>query len=238
MSASIQPIYLLADSHLLFWSDNGRPFLRSVRERIEADEPKAAYIGAANGDQPEFFSIFEAAMELIGIRDCRMISSAYDEEDRAYLSDADIILLAGGEVDRGWQVMDETGMGEDVVGMYHGNAVVIGVSAGAVLLGLKGWKHQDPEEEDHIFDALELVPCVIDAHDEANQWNRLKKVIVLSGSYHRGVALPAGSGIIYHPDVSMEPVRQPVTEFMVKDEDVVDTLLFPPDASEEPPAQT
>ena len=77
MTSTPQPIYLFADSQLLFWRSKDALFLRSLREVLDEDSPKAAYIGASNGDDPEFYSIFTAAMEGIGIHECRMILSSF-----------------------------------------------------------------------------------------------------------------------------------------------------------------
>ena len=63
----VKPLFLLADSQLLFWRRGGAPFLNSVRDVIDVSSPKAAYIGASNADDPEYYSIFVAAMEMIGI---------------------------------------------------------------------------------------------------------------------------------------------------------------------------
>ncbi len=71
----MQPIYLLADSQLLFWKENGNLFLSSIKALLHS-HPKAAYIGVSNGDAPEFYAIFIAAMDGIDIQDCRMIRSA------------------------------------------------------------------------------------------------------------------------------------------------------------------
>lgn len=57
-----QPLYLLADSQLLFWKRDGRPLLETALDGLARDKPlSAAYIGASNGDRPEFYEIFEAA---------------------------------------------------------------------------------------------------------------------------------------------------------------------------------
>ena len=72
--STIKPIFLLADSQLLFWrEEGGEPFLARARKLMEQDAPervfKAAYLGASNGDAPEFYDLFVAAMGEIGIRD-------------------------------------------------------------------------------------------------------------------------------------------------------------------------
>jgi cyanophycinase-like exopeptidase len=207
----MQPIFMLADSQLLFWTERGRPFLERVRERLGGGPHVAGYVGAANGDRPEFFSIFQAAMEQVGIRDCRMIRSEYGPHERASLLAADVVLLAGGDVARGWRVMERTGMGADLVARYRGGAVLMGVSAGAVLLGQKGWA--DEEGEPRPFDTLGLVPLVVDAHDEARGWDRLRRVIqAVPGGLH-GVGIPTGGGLVYGPDGDLQSVRWPVARF-------------------------
>jgi len=197
----MQPIFMLADSQLLFWTERGRPFLDRVRERL-GGRPVAAYVGAANGDRPEFFSIFQGAMEQVGIRDCRMIRSEYGHGDRASLLAAEVVLLAGGDVARGWRVMERTGMGADLVARQRSGVVLMGVSAGAVLLGQKGWA--DDEGEPRPFDTLGLVPLVVDAHDEARRWDRLRRVIQAPPGGLHGVGIPTGGGLVYAPDRSHE----------------------------------
>ena len=48
------PVYLFSDSQLLFWKSDGICFLNSVTEGLQKNSLKAAYIGASNGDLPEF----------------------------------------------------------------------------------------------------------------------------------------------------------------------------------------
>src|SRR5215467_3144281 len=108
---ALQPIYLFADSQLLFWRTAEGLFLNRITEPLTAAPPRAAYVGASNGDDPQFYAIFEFAMEGIGVRDCRMIRSSFSADDESFIREADIVLLAGGDVERGWQVLSETGLG-------------------------------------------------------------------------------------------------------------------------------
>ena len=99
----LQPLYLLADSQLLFWKRQDRLLLEVALDGLARDTPlRAAYIGASNGDRPEFYEIFEAAMDAIGITDRRMIDSSFGPGDRAFLERAQLIVLAGGDVRLGW----------------------------------------------------------------------------------------------------------------------------------------
>jgi cyanophycinase len=227
MPTSLKPIFLLADSQLLFWRDEkGNRFLDRARTLIDADgagrAPKAAYVGASNGDLHEFYELFLGAMAEIGIRDCRQIFSQPNAEELAFLKEADIILLAGGDVRRGWTVFEETGLKEKLVERYYAGAILIGVSAGAVQLGLKGWSEEGPE----IFDTLRLVPFVIDVHDEGS-WTGLLRAVPRAGEHARGFGIPTGGGALYHPDYSLEPVRHPLTEVETTDDGLRQALLMP-----------
>jgi hypothetical protein len=232
--STVKPIFLLADSQLLFWrEESGEPFLARARALLDADGEtrafKAAYLGASNGDAPEFYQLFVAAMEEIGIRDCRLIPSAPTPEDRSFLHQADLILLAGGDVELGWDVFELTGLREAVAQRYYGGSLLLGVSAGAVQLGLKGWN-----EDEKIFDTFRLVPFVIDVHDEPG-WHRLSQIVPRAGEHARGFGIPTGGGALYHPDHSVEPVRHPLVEISQEDDGVRQSLLLPGEVSEAAP---
>jgi hypothetical protein len=193
----LRSIFLLADSQLLFWRENGQLLLERVVKARTRDRLKAAYVGASNGDNPDFYAIFVAAMEGVGVFDCSMIPSAVSEADLAFLNDADIILLAGGDVEIGWQTFLTNGLDKHIVRRYFEGATLIGISAGAVQLGL-GY--------------LKLVPFIIGAHEESTNWKTTRELLRLSGSNTRAIGLPTGGGALYHPDHTVEPLRHPLKE--------------------------
>lgn len=229
MNGPIKPIYLLADSQLLFWKNEEVLFLQSIRDRIDSAEPSAAYIGASNHDNPEFYSIFQAAMQGIGVRNYRMIQSTFSEEDEQFLASADIILLAGGDVHKGWETFMETGMKNSITKRYYEGAVLIGVSAGAVQLALGHLAPGSvtPAEFEYTF---KFVPFLLDVHDEDKHWARLKHTVRTMGNNMAGLGIPSGGGIIYHADQTLEAVRQPVNEFTMNQEKMMYCLVYPPDA--------
>ncbi len=225
MAGNLKPIFLLADSQLLFWRDeDGQRFLERARALIEAESPgnspKAAYLGASNGDAPEFFDLFVAAMAEIRINDCRHVPARPSNEDFAFLNEAALILLSGGDVKRGWQAFQESGVKEKIAERYYAGAILVGVSAGAVQLGLKGW------DEGEVFDTLSLVPFVVDVHDEPN-WTGLQRSLPQAGEHARGFGIPSGAGALYHPDYSVEPVRSPLTEMERSESGLRQSLLMP-----------
>jgi hypothetical protein len=233
--STIKPIFLLADSHLLFWRDQDGLFLARARALLDAAEeaaerdgraPRAAYLGASNGDAPEFYDLFRAAMEQIGIADCCQIPSRPAAQDLERLTGADLILLAGGSVEAGWRAFKEAGLDQRLVERYYGGALLIGISAGAVQLGLKGWDDAGGQA----LDMLRIVPFVIDAHDEPG-WGRLQAAVRQAGEHGRGLGIPSGGGALYHPDYSIEPIRQAVTEVEQTENGVRQSLLLPGEIS-------
>jgi len=186
--------------------------------------PKAAYIGASNGDSPEFYSLFQAAMSGIDVSVCRMIPSSPSEEDRKFLASADLVLLAGGDVAEGWNVFEKNGMKEMIVQKRYDGSVLVGVSAGAVQLGLATLLESTTMTKRLLF---QFTPFHVEAHDEQNEWWNLRALVNLSGDGSRGVGIPSGGGLIYGPDGSLEPVRKNLAEFCRQGDQIIETLLLP-----------
>ncbi|MGC2696308.1 MAG: Type 1 glutamine amidotransferase-like domain-containing protein [Candidatus Angelobacter sp.] len=220
----IKPLYLLADSQLLFRQGDGQ----SLTDRIRADLPslnaKAAYIGASNGDQAEFYALFLAAMDGMGVTDCRMISAQLSSEDREFLGQADLVLLAGGDVERGWQVFEQKGIKDVISRKRYEGSVLVGVSAGAVQLGLGALTDASVPKKLELFG---FAPFYVGAHEEKQEWWDLRALVRLSPIGVRGIGIPAGGGAIYSPDGTLEPVRQPLTELAKEGDQVVERLLMP-----------
>jgi cyanophycinase len=222
----MQPIYLFADSQLLFWRNRDGLFLDSIRELIDGSAPRAAYLGASNGDDPAFYSIFEAAMEGIGIDNCRMILSSLPADDQSFIGDSDVILLAGGDVERGWNVFNETGLKDVIIRKYYEGAVLIGISAGAVQLGMFGLSEVEGSAN-RLIDTFKLIPFIIGTHEEKEEWISLKWAMDLLNGSVKGIGIPSGGGLIYHPDHSIEAIRYPSYEFTMRDGELNCSFLIP-----------
>ena len=222
----LQPLYLLADSQLLFWKDQDRLLLETALEGIPSDiAVSAAYIGASNGDRPEYYEIFEAAMDAIGITDRSMIASSFGADDRGSLERARLIVLAGGDVRLGWKTFERTGMKEVILDRYAQGAVLVGVSAGAVQLGRYGIVETPQSPAVELLDVFQLVPSVIDTHDERAEWARLSRAIQSLEGAATGLGIPSGGGVIVHADTSIEPLRRPAHEFRFEGTCVAHSLL-------------
>jgi peptidase E len=219
----VKPICLFADSSLLFWQAAGF-FLGASSNSSEPAPAKAAYIGASNGDKPEFYSIFTAAMEGLGVHNYRMIRSSFSKEDVAFIDEADIILLAGGDVERGWNVFSKNGLPDILIRRYKEGTTLIGVSAGAVQLGSFGMRVGALSAE-NLIPMLGLVPFIVGVHEEREEWARLKQTIRLATPKAKGIGIPHGAGMILHIDGSIEPIKSPLYEFSTRGEEIVSKLL-------------
>jgi peptidase E len=235
----LKPIYLLADSQLLFWKNPaGESFVRLLRDRLDTVAPAAAYIGASNGDDPAFYEIFEAAMDEAGIRDRRQIPSELEAEDLAFVDRADWILLAGGDVERGWRTFQENGLSRILQRRYYEGTLLMGISAGAVQLGLGtlqeplGEKAREvtagaDDDSRPVIETFRLIPHVISAHQEAEGWQELAIAVRRFGGHARGYGIPFGGGLAYHPDHALEPLRRPVTELVLTQGQLVQSVVLP-----------
>ena len=230
MENSAKPMFLFADSQLLFWRQDEELFLQRVREIIDSEEPKAAYIGASNDDRPEFFELFRGAMQGIGVHNCRMVPSEPSRDERAFIGRSDIIMLAGGDVHEGNRRMRKSGVADKVIQRYYEGALLMGVSAGAVQMGLFAWPEGDPEDvpATDLPEMFKLLPYLIDVHDEPD-WPRMQRLIRKAGEHMRGLGIPTGGGAIIHPDLTVEPIRHPVVEFKLSRGQVRQALLMAPE---------
>jgi cyanophycinase-like exopeptidase len=211
MTDKIKPLYLLADSQLLFWNGGDNKLINAIRDSLDTKKntyTKAAYIGASNGNAPEFFELFMAAMDNIDIHQSRMISSSFNSEDRAFLESADFILLSGGDFSVGWDILNHTGMAEIITQKYYSGSVIAGISAGAMQLGIGGYS----EDKNQSIKTMQIIPYYIDVHDEKNNWLRLKTELEQTKNFNKGFGIATGGGLIYHPDVVIEPIHKTVHE--------------------------
>ncbi len=225
-------LYLLADSQLLFWKRQDGLLLKAAVDGLARDTPlTAAYIGASNGDRPEFYEIFEGAMDAIGITDRRMIDSSFGPDDRAFLESARLIVLAGGDVRLGWSTFVETGMKDVILRRHAQGAVLVGISAGAVQLGRYGIVEAPESAVPELLDVFNLVPMVIDAHDERGGWARLSRMIHLLQGSATGLGIASGGGAIVRADGTIESVRRPAHEFRFEGGRVTHSLVRANDGS-------
>jgi hypothetical protein len=220
----IKPLYLLADSQLLFLKDGPNSLPERIRAEVAGAHPKAAYIGASNGDKPEFYNLFVAAMDAMGISTSRMIPTQPVTDDFLFLEDAELILLAGGDMEQGWQAFERNGLKDLISRKRYDGATLIGVSAGAIQLGLGALSNSARQKELKFF---RFAPFYIGAHDEENDWWDLRALLTLSQSEVKAIGIAMGGGAIYFADGTLEPVRKPLIELLKQDGKIIQNLLMP-----------
>lgn len=209
-----QPLYLFADSQPLFW--RGGAFLAGVCQAAGNSQPDVAYIGASNGDSPDAHGIFAAAFEQIDMRRTHWVRADYSAADRDFLETADVVVLAGGDVEAGWNVFTRTGMRELIEQRYREGAILVGVSAGAVQFG-KYAAVPDANGGRKLLETFGLIDFLVDVHEEKRDWQGLSATIQLLEGAARGLGIPHGAALVVHGDGSFEPVGRPVEEFVLTD---------------------
>ncbi len=215
MNINLKPIYLFADSQPLF--DRTISFTEISGE----EKCKAAYIGFSNDDNPAYYEIFLALMEKQNISDCMHITSVFSREEKAFLDQANLILLSGGDVKEGWQKLEEKGLTGFIPNKFTEGAILIGVSAGAIQLG-HGFR-----QGNQFIKTLGLLPPAIDVHDEANNWQNLTTCISKDTPALGGIGIPLHGGLAYHPDGAVEALQKPLFEFHLEKGSIKNNLIMP-----------
>jgi len=220
MSTSVvirRPLLALGDSRPLFSAAS--PLDEAMASfGVPPAELRACYIGASNGDQPEFYEIFEAAMTMKGmlkesccfVRTCGSIRWLnMHKVETAALEAAHIIVLAGGDTAGGMAKMREVGVDKLLTSRFNdGTALLIGISAGGEQFCHK--IYQDSPEGGTVCEGLGFLPpnLTIGMHEESEDWVPLRQATELLAANEGGreevlgVGVPAGGGVWFDTDGS------------------------------------
>src|SRR5262249_22830975 len=114
------------------------------------------------------------------------------------------------------------GLNERIVRRYNEGASLIGISAGAVQLGLCCIA-----ADGSLIETFALAPFVIGAHEESDNWRMTIELLQLSGR-KSAIGLPKGGGAVFHPDQTLEPLRYPLVELSLEGEAVSRTFSKAP----------
>lgn len=202
-----------------------------ARRQKKQTQLTAAYIGAANGDLPEYYDIFASAMESVGIgsQHCRMISQRFLPADQQFIESASLILLAGGDCNLGLRILKETGMGDMLLQRYTEGAILIGVGEGSVMLGRVCYNVSNGVVEGQrdnwlsaygrllgpmeISPGLGIVPYVISCRETMQDYSKLHEALLLAAvstdkqlNTEQGFAIASGGALMYYPDGFVEAV--------------------------------
>lgn len=198
-----------------------------IAEQLGRDDLSAAYVGASNGDDPAFAEIFEAAFSNPRFATTRHVTARYSAMDHMCLSQADVIVLGGGDVLRGWTAMRARGMADTITQRWLQGSVMVGVSAGAIQLA-RGALGDDGQ----IVATFGFVPVYVAVHDEARDFASLAELLRAAPSSPAplGIGIPHGAAALYCHEDGLVPIRHALVELRI-DGDETNRALLSPDGS-------
>jgi Peptidase family S51 len=164
--------------------------------------------------------LFEAAMDRLGVADRFFVRAEFCPDDRAELARADLVLLAGGDPALAWRIFERTGLENAIRARRDAGALLVGVSAGAVALGWLMDEGGSGSAGPPLL-SFRFVPGVVAAHEEAEDWVPLRRLLRRAALPLPGYGIPAGGALVCHPDGSLEPLGEP-------------TLFLSPEGTESP----
>lgn len=185
----------------------------------EFQDPKVAYIGAANGDSTAFFFTVKNILSGAGASEVAFVKLASDNADaraaRDALARADIIFLSGGEVEDGINWLKKHGLFEFLKELHRDGRQFVGISAGAIMAGAYWVRWGVPGDDDtaSLFECLGLSPKTFDTHAEDEDWIELKTALRLLGDGSRGYGIPRGGVIAAYGDGGLVNLKKEYLTF-------------------------
>jgi hypothetical protein len=138
------------------------------------------------------------------------------DRDPAVVERADLLFVSGGDPTLGAVVLEETGGAAFIRAAHARGTPVMGVSAGAILMGEWWVRWPDDEEEDEHLERTSLVRCtgvvaghVFDTHNEEDDWDELRVVARLLERQKEKAAflgIPTGGALVVAGDGAVDVV--------------------------------
>jgi hypothetical protein len=153
-----------------------------------------------------------------------LVPSRPSRDDILFIEDADLIVLSGGDVERGWRTFEQNGLKELIPRRRFDGAILMGVSAGGIQLGLGCLSNSAQPKQ---IDMFRFAPFYVGAHDEGNDWWDLRALVNLSQANTRAIGIPAGGGAVYQADGTLEPIRKHLTELTKASARINENVLGP-----------
>jgi Peptidase family S51 len=151
-----------------------------------------------------------------------MILSRPAPEDAKFLELAETVVLAGGDVQTGWRVFEENGFKELLLRRFREGSVLVGVSAGAVQLGLGDLA----EDGGSVVATFGLLPFYVGAHGEQDDWTFLRRIASLGGERSHAIGMPRGGGIRYE-NGEVEILRGSLFELLTEEGQSRERTIYP-----------
>jgi len=210
-----KPVYLLAGGR---GSNNPDPLFQAVFRDIAKTSPTIAYVGAANGDNREFFERMEATIKRAG--DCRVINAPVSgnkaslNKTKDILQSADAIFVSGGDVEAGMQALEKKDMLGIFPELFQQGKLFFGISAGSIMLAKEWvrWTNPDDDSSAELFPCLGLAPVICDTHGEP-EWEELKAALMLKPVRAIGYGITSGTCLTVSPDGKVEALGGAICKY-------------------------
>lgn len=196
----LPPVFLLAGGH---WRRGklADPLLQRILAGRFPRPPTVAYVGAASGDDPQFFHGIEVWLKAGGTGRVRLAPTAdpraNEAETRRILNGADIVFVSGGDVEAGMRLLAERQLVPFLRNLHRAGKQFIGMSAGSIMLCRAWVRWRDPANDGtaELFECLDIAPIACDTHAEGDDWEELRALLRLSPEGTAGYGIPTGGAL-------------------------------------------
>lgn len=220
------PIYLLAGG-----PDAKRkspdPLLQMALWELDKAKPSVAYIGAAHGDSRAFYLLIRDLIIAAGAGNVELVPLVKKKSDiekaQSIIRSADCIFVSGGDVKEGMRVLNERSVVPLIKKRYEEGALLIGVSAGSIMLAKHwiDWPDESSDESAELFLCMNIAPVLCDTHGEADGWNELHSLIRLTEENQVGYGIPSGGAMRISPEGTIEALHKPLFRIEKRDGKIV-----------------
>jgi len=200
------PVYLLAGGGGWRTRKTSDPLLQRIFSETCTKPPVVAYIGAASGDNQDFFRWLSSLFKTAGAREVQLAPTATPKADmvatRRILKAADLVFISGGDVEEGMRALADRDLVSFLRQLHATGKPFFGLSAGSIMLARAWVRWRDPDDDAtaEVFDCLGLAPMLCDTHAEEDDWEELHALLRLSPSGTVGYGIPSGGGLVVAPD--------------------------------------
>jgi len=222
---TILPIYLLAGGPGAK-RQSPDPILQMALRELGKTKPSVAYIGAAHGDSLMFYLFIKRLIVAAGAGKVELVPLAKKKsniaEAQLIIQSSDCIFVSGGDVSEGMRVLTEKSVIPLIKKRYDEGALIIGVSAGSIMLAKQwiNWPDENDEASAELFPCMNLAPVLCDTHGEADKWNELHSLLRLTEGDQIGYGIPSGGAMRISTDGAVEAISLPLYRIERKGGDI------------------
>jgi len=212
---NILPIYLIAGGPGAK-RQSPDPILQMALHELNKTKPSVAYIGAAHGDSLTFYLFIKRLIVAAGAGKVELVplvkKKSNIETAQSILQSSDCIFVSGGDVSEGMRVLTERSVIPLIRKRYNEGALIIGVSAGSIMLAKQwiNWPDENDEASAELFPCMNIAPVLCDTHGEEDKWNELHSLLRLTADDQIGYGIPGGGALRISMDGAVEAINMPL----------------------------